>query len=160
MSSFTKYILLIFNCLTVYLKQQQNRETKMKKISASIVVFAACLMSSSSFAAESYLASPAFVRQATGAGFSSLDTSAIMKPAFSMMAAVPSFTAPTSGNLANTLQIGDFNVANIEQGGVGNVGLIQQIGYSNTASISQEGGAHQAFISQQGRNNVAIIHQR
>lgn len=131
----------------------------MKKIATSIAA-AACLLSTSSFAADSYSTSPAFVRQATGTGYSSLDTSAIMKPAFSMISAVPAFTAPTAGNLANTLQIGDFNVANIEQHGVGNVGLIQQVGYANTASISQEGSGHQAFISQQGRNNVAIIHQR
>ena len=130
----------------------------MFKIAASIAL-AACL-STSGFAAETDFSSPAFVRQATGTGYSSLNTSAIMKPAFSMISAIPTFTAPTAGNLANTLQIGDFNVANIEQSGIGNVGLIQQTGYMNTASISQQGSNHQAFISQQGNNNVAIIRQR
>jgi hypothetical protein len=131
----------------------------MNKILVSAFVLA-CALSTQAFAADSYLSSPAFVRQATGSGFSSLNTSAIVKSSFSMMSSIPSFTAPTSGNLANTLQIGDFNVANIEQSGVGNVGLIEQVGYSNTASITQDGGSHQAFISQQGHNNVAIIHQR
>lgn len=133
----------------------------MKNILAVSAMFVGVLVAGNSFASESYLSSPAFVKQASGSGYSTLDTAAIMKPVLDMVASMPSVDArPTAGNLADTLQIGQFNVANIDQTGTANVGLIQQIGYLNTASITQVGTGHQAFISQRGNNNVAIIRQR
>jgi len=133
----------------------------MKNIFAISAMIIGTFFAHGSFAAESYLNSPAFVKQASGSGFSTLDTASIMKPVLDMVASMPSVDArPAAGNLADTLQIGQFNVANIDQTGFGNVGLIQQVGSMNTASITQVGTGHQAFISQRGSNNVAIIRQR
>jgi hypothetical protein len=134
----------------------------MKKTVAVSAFLSAVLSSGASFAADSYLSSPAFVQQISGSSFSSMSTASIMKPVMDMAAqGMPAFEArPSAGNLADTLQIGDANIASIDQTGVGNIGAIQQVGYMNTASITQVGNNHQAFISQQGRNNVAIIHQR
>jgi hypothetical protein len=133
----------------------------MKNILAVSTMIIGIFAAQASVAAESYMSSPAFVKQASGSGFSTLDTASIMKPVLDMVAAMPAADArPTAGNLADTLQIGQFNVANIDQTGFGNVGLIQQVGSMNTASITQVGTGHQAFISQRGSNNVAIIRQR
>lgn len=122
----------------------------------------AAVLSASAAAAGNEFASPAFVQQASGtAGFSSLDTAAIMKPVMDVIAATPSVdTSSLAGNLALTYQLGDFNSASIQQSGTRNVGLIHQVGYMNAASITQTGTGHQAFIMQQGRNNTAIINQR
>lgn len=125
-------------------------------------VLLASLLSAPVAVAGPEFASPAFVQQATGgAGFSALDTAAIMKPVMDLIVATPTVdTASLAGNLSFVYQSGDFNTASIQQSGVRNVGLIQQAGFMNSASISQTGVGHQAFISQQGRNNVAIISQR
>lgn len=131
-----------------------------KKISLILSIGAFMLSSVAAQAGTEFL-SPAFVQQATGSGFSSMDTTSIMKPVMDIISAVP--RADTSGlanNLAFITQTGDFNTAGIEQVGSRNVGLIQQIGYANSASITQSGNAHQAFVFQQGRNNMAVISQR
>ena len=119
------------------------------------------ILSSNLAHAGSDFYSPAFVRQATGSGFSSLDTTAIMKPVMDLISVVPRVdTSGLANNLALISQSGDFNTANVEQTGSRNVGLIQQIGYMNAASITQTGVGHQAFVFQNGRNNTAVIHQR
>lgn len=132
----------------------------MKNILAAFAFISTGLLSHVSFAADGYLSSPAFIQQVSGTSFSSLSTSAIMKPIMDLSASMPSVAnAPSSGNLANTLQVGEYNIASIEQSGSGNIGFIQQSGTYNTATITQSGIGNQAFVSQQGRNNVAIIHQ-
>ena len=130
---------------------------KMKFVFASL----GFILSANLAHAGSDFSSPAFVRQATGSGFSNLDTTAIMKPVMDVISAVPRVdTSGLANNLALISQNGDFNTANIEQSGSRNVGLIQQIGYMNAASITQTGIGHQAFVFQQGRNTTAVIHQR
>jgi minor curlin subunit len=124
----------------------------------SIGVF---ILSSASAQAGTTFSSPAFVQQATGSGFSRMDTTSIMKPVIDIISAVPRVdTSGLANNLAFITQTGDFNTANIEQIGSRNVGLIQQIGYANSASITQTGNGHQGFVFQQGRNNMAVISQR
>ncbi len=133
----------------------------MKKTTALTSFFAAVLLANTSFAADTYLSSPAFIQQISGSASASMSTAAIMKPMTDMMASFPTLSStPSAGNLANTLQIGDANFANIDQLGSGNVAMIQQNGYMNTASITQRGGNNQAFIAQQGNHNVAMIRQR
>jgi minor curlin subunit len=126
------------------------------------VGFTVAVLSAPAAVAGTELASPAFVQQASGsAGFSNLDTAAVMKPFMELIVATPSVdTSSLAGNLAFTYQSGDFNTASIQQSGTRNVGLIHQIGYMNAAAITQAGTGHQAFIQQQGRNNKAIINQR
>ncbi len=133
----------------------------MKNIVAISAMLIGSLFAQESFAADTYMSSPAFVKQASSAGVSMLDTASIMKPVLDLVSAMPTADMrPTAGNLADTLQIGQLNVASIDQTGSGNAGLIQQAGSMNTASITQVGNNHQAFISQRGNNNVAIIRQR
>lgn len=135
----------------------------MKKFATISTFILGTLVSVSAAAAGPEFSSPAFVQQAVvgGAGFASIDTSAIMKPVMDLVvSAAPASTLSTSGNLSFVYQSGDFNTASIDQSGSRNVGLIQQIGYLNAASITQSGVGHQAFIAQEGRNNVAIIRQR
>ncbi|MBO9172250.1 MULTISPECIES: hypothetical protein [unclassified Rhizobium] len=132
----------------------------MKLLLAGVTIVVTGLLANASHAADGYMSSPAFIQQVSGTGFSSLSTSAIMKPLMDMSASMPSVAnSPTSGNLANTLQVGEYNMASIEQSGSGNIGFIQQSGTYNTATITQSSIGNQAFVSQQGRNNVAIIHQ-
>ncbi|CAN7688828.1 hypothetical protein LJR098_002314 [Rhizobium sp. LjRoot98] len=127
----------------------------------TILYISAFIFSAASAQAGTAFSSPAFVKQATGSGFSRMDTTSIMKPLMNIISAVPRVdTSGLANNLAFITQSGDFNTANIDQLGSRNVGLIQQIGYANSASIAQTGNSHQAFIFQQGRSNMAVISQR
>lgn len=132
----------------------------MKNIIFFVSVAVSTIIPNYASAASETPSSAAYIQQVSGTSFSSLDTAAIMKPVFEMASLMQTVSRPQSGNLANSLQVGDYNVANIEQVGVGNVGFIYQAGQLNTASISQTGMSNQAFVSQRGNNNVAIIRQR
>jgi minor curlin subunit len=139
----------------------QIGDIEMNKKINIILSIGALILSAAVAHADTTFSSPAFVKQATGSGFSRMDTTSIMKPMMDIISAVPRVdTSGLANNLAFITQTGDFNTANIEQVGSRNVGLIQQIGYANSASITQTGNGHQAFVFQQGRNNMAIISQR
>ncbi|PSJ60809.1 hypothetical protein [Pseudaminobacter soli (ex Li et al. 2025)] len=115
--------------------------------------------SSASIASPLDLSSSVYINQLDGAGFSKMDTAAIVAPLMQIAQQLPQLN-PGPSNLALVWQEGEFNNASVDQQGSSNVGLIRQIGYNNNAAIHQVGNGHQAMIFQQGRNNTAIISQR
>lgn len=133
----------------------------MNRTANFIVACGVAFLSCSSANAGPAFASPAFVQQASGSGYASMDTSSIMKPVMDLVSHASSVNASgLANNLVFVDQSGAFNTATIEQTGTRNVGFIQQIGYNNAASVTQSGVGHQALVFQQGRNNTAFIRQR